>query len=85
MACDAPARLGWGHCHWSDVERGRQDVGFDVGDAHLDARDAFERQQMALTGFDFPTSFRGLSAQRLAWLKRVEKEYYLPLLAHRAP
>ena len=47
-------------------------------------RDAYERQQMALTGFDFPTSFRGISRPQLVWLRHVEKDYYLPLLAQRA-
>jgi tetratricopeptide (TPR) repeat protein len=47
-------------------------------------REAFEQQQMAVRYSDFPTSFRNFTKPQLAWLKRVERDYYLPWLAHRA-
>jgi tetratricopeptide (TPR) repeat protein len=47
-------------------------------------REAYEQQQMAVRYSEFPTSFRNLSKPQLAWLKRVERDYYLPWLAHRA-
>jgi hypothetical protein len=47
-------------------------------------REAYEQQQMAVRYVEFPTTFPGLNKTQLAWLKRVERDYYLPLLAHRA-
>ena len=47
-------------------------------------REAFEQEQMAVRYTDFPTTFARLTRPQLAWLKRVEKDYYLPFLAHRA-
>jgi hypothetical protein len=47
-------------------------------------REAFEQEQMAIRYSDFPTSFARFTEPQLAWLKRVERDYYLPLLAHRA-
>jgi len=47
-------------------------------------RDAFYQQQNALRDYDFPTSFAKLTKQQLAWLKRVERDFYLPFLASRA-
>lgn len=47
-------------------------------------RDAAEQQQMAVRYSDFPTSFAKLSKSQLAWLKRVERDFYLPFLTHRA-
>jgi hypothetical protein len=47
-------------------------------------REAFEQQQMAVRYTDFPTTFARLTKPQLAWLKRVERDYYLPFLAHRA-
>ena len=43
---------------------------------------ADQEQQALLTGF--PESFAKLTKPQLTWLKRVEREYYLPLLTHRA-
>jgi hypothetical protein len=39
---------------------------------------------MAVRYVEFPSEFPGLDKTRLAWLKRVERDYYLPFLAHRA-
>jgi hypothetical protein len=47
-------------------------------------REAFEQQQMAVRYTDFPAEFAKLTRPQLAWLKRVEREYYFPFLAHRA-
>jgi hypothetical protein len=47
-------------------------------------REAYEQQQMAVRYSEFPTEFGRLTKPQLAWLKRVEREYYLPFLAHRA-
>jgi hypothetical protein len=46
--------------------------------------DAHDQQQMAVRFSEFPTSFARLTRPQLAWLKRVERDYYLPFLAHRA-
>lgn len=45
---------------------------------------AFTQHQSAIRDFDFPTTFVRLTKPQLAWLKRVEREYYLPFLARRA-
>jgi hypothetical protein len=47
-------------------------------------REAYEQQQMAVRYSEFPTSFGRLSRPQLAWLKRIEKDYYLPFFARRA-
>ncbi|MBO0700730.1 MAG: hypothetical protein J2P46_20200, partial [Zavarzinella sp.] len=47
-------------------------------------REAFDQQEMAIRYTEFPTAFPGLNKTQLAWLKRVERDYYLPFLAHRA-
>jgi hypothetical protein len=47
-------------------------------------RDAFYQQQNALRDYDFPTSFAKLTKPQLAWLKRVERDFYLPFLGNRA-
>jgi tetratricopeptide (TPR) repeat protein len=47
-------------------------------------REARDQQQQAVRYAEFPTSFARLTKPQLAWLKRVEREYYLPFLAHRA-
>lgn len=46
--------------------------------------DARDQQQMAVRFSEFPTSFARLTKPQLAWLKRVERDYYLPFLAGRA-
>jgi len=46
--------------------------------------DAFQQQEMAVRYTEFPTDFAKLTKPQLAWLKRVEREYYFPFLAHRA-
>ena len=73
------------------IARDRQRGGF-LAYAHLarahagrgDWKDAFDQHQMAIRYSDFPTTFAKLTKPQLAWLKRVEKDYYLPFLAHRA-
>ena len=47
-------------------------------------REAYEQQQMAIRYSEFPTAFGKLTRAQLTWLKRVERDYYLPFLAHRA-
>jgi hypothetical protein len=47
-------------------------------------REAADQQQMAIRHTEFPASFARLSRAQLTWLKRVEREYYLPFLSHRA-
>jgi hypothetical protein len=47
-------------------------------------REGLDQQQMAVRYSDFPTSFAKLSKTQLAWLKRVERDYYLPFLSNRA-
>ncbi|HVK14506.1 MAG TPA: hypothetical protein VM597_37555 [Gemmataceae bacterium] len=47
-------------------------------------REAADQQSVALRDVDFPEKFGRLSPEQLRWLKRVERDYYLPLLAHRA-
>jgi len=47
-------------------------------------REAYEQQQMAVRYAEFPTSFANLTKPQLAWLKRIEKDYYLQFFAHRA-
>jgi tetratricopeptide (TPR) repeat protein len=46
--------------------------------------EAVEQQQAALQQFEFPTDFGSMSKPQLAWLKRVEKNFYLPWLVNRA-
>jgi hypothetical protein len=46
--------------------------------------EANEQEQMAVRYSEFPTAFARLTKSQLAWLKRVEREYYYPFLAHRA-
>ncbi len=46
--------------------------------------EAYEQQQMAIRYSEFPTRFAKLTRPQLAWLKRMEREYYFPFLAHRA-
>jgi hypothetical protein len=46
--------------------------------------EAYEQEQMAVRYSDFPASFAKLTKPQLAWLKRVEREYYYPFLVHRA-
>jgi hypothetical protein len=46
-------------------------------------REAADQEQQALLA-GFPESFAKLTKPQLTWLKRVEREYYLPLLTHRA-
>jgi hypothetical protein len=47
-------------------------------------REAADQQGVALRDVDFPEKFGHLTSPQLTWLKRVERDYYLPLLAHRA-
>lgn len=47
-------------------------------------REAAEQQLMAVRYSEFPTKFSSLSRDQLAWLKKVEKDYYLPWLMRRA-
>jgi len=47
-------------------------------------REAADQQQMAVRHTEFPASFARLSKAQLTWLKRVERDYYLPFLSHRA-
>ena len=47
-------------------------------------REAYEQQQMAVRYSEFPTEFARLTRPQLAWLRRVERDYYLPFLARRA-
>jgi hypothetical protein len=47
-----------------------------------DWQDAIERERIALS--EFPTTYGRLTKPQLAWLKRVEREYYLPFLSRRA-
>ena len=47
-----------------------------------DWQDAVERERIALS--EFPASYGRLTKPQLAWLKRVEREYYLPFLSRRA-
>ncbi|WP_020474122.1 hypothetical protein [Zavarzinella formosa] len=47
-------------------------------------REAAEQELMAVKYSDFPTKFGQLSRDQLAWLKKVEKDYYLPWLLKRA-
>jgi hypothetical protein len=46
-------------------------------------REAADQQQQALLS-GFPESFAKLTKAELAWLKRVEREYYWPMLTRRA-
>jgi hypothetical protein len=46
-------------------------------------REAADQQQQALLA-GFPESFAKLTPAQMKWLKHVEREYYLPLLVHRA-
>lgn len=47
-------------------------------------REAAEQQQMAVRYTEFPDSFGRMTKPQLDWLKRVERDYYLPFLTHRA-
>lgn len=47
-------------------------------------RDAADQQQVANQYSEFPTSFARLTKEQLAWLKRIEREYYRPFLVRRA-
>jgi hypothetical protein len=47
-------------------------------------REAADQQSVALRDVDYPEKFGHLTSPQLTWLKRVERDYYLPLLAHRA-
>lgn len=47
-------------------------------------REAAEQQLMAVKYSEFPTKFGKYSREQLAWLKKVEKDYYLPWLLRRA-
>ena len=47
-------------------------------------REAADQQSVALRDVEFPEKFGRLSPEQLRWLKRVERDYYFPLLAHRA-
>lgn len=47
-----------------------------------DWQDAVERQRIALA--EFPTTYGRRTAAQMAWLKRVERDYYLPYLSRRA-
>jgi hypothetical protein len=46
--------------------------------------EAREQQRMAIRDSEFPISFAKLTKTQLTWLRRVEREYYLPFLYHRA-
>lgn len=71
--------------------RDRQRGGFLVS-AHLarahaargEWAEARALEEMAVLYSDFPTAFGKLTKPQLAWLKRVEREFYYPFLAHRA-
>ncbi|MSR54407.1 MAG: hypothetical protein EXS09_14140 [Gemmataceae bacterium] len=47
-------------------------------------RDAADQQQVANQYSEFPTKFAKLTKEQLAWLKRIEREYYRPFLVRRA-
>lgn len=47
-------------------------------------REAADQQENAIRFSEYPTSFSQLTKAQLTWLKRVEREYYWPFLAHRA-
>lgn len=47
-------------------------------------REAADQQGVALRDVDFPDKFAKLTKPQLAWLKRVERDYYLPFLSNRA-
>ena len=47
-------------------------------------REAAEQQLMAVKYNEFPTKFGRLTREQLAWLKKVESDYYLPWLRKRA-
>ncbi|HJZ89288.1 MAG TPA: hypothetical protein VKE40_00350 [Gemmataceae bacterium] len=47
-------------------------------------REAYDLERTAVRDSDFPTSFAKLTRTQLTWLRRVETEYYLPFLYHRA-
>ena len=46
-------------------------------------RDAADQQQVANQYSEFPTKFAKLTKEQLAWLKRIEREYYRPFLVRR--
>jgi hypothetical protein len=46
--------------------------------------EARDQQEMAVRRTEFPSEFARLTKPQLVWLKRVEREYYYPFLAHRS-
>jgi hypothetical protein len=73
------------------LSRDRQRGGFLVF-AHLAVthstpgqwQEARNQEEMAVQYSEFPPKFGKLSKSQLAWLKRVEREFYYPLVSHRA-
>jgi len=47
-------------------------------------QEAADQQQVANQYSEFPTKFAKLSKEQLAWLKRIERDYYRPFLLRRA-
>jgi hypothetical protein len=45
--------------------------------------EAYDQEYSAVRDYPFPKSFPQLSKEQLDWYRRVESEYYLPLLLHR--
>src|SRR5262245_39042622 len=45
--------------------------------------EAYDQQESALRDYPFPTSFGKYTPAQLAWCRRVERDYYLPLLRAR--
>jgi hypothetical protein len=70
-----------------DPRRGDFFVMAHLAKAHqnrgTELREAFEQQQLALRGIGFPTKFGRFTRAQLQWLKKVETEYAMPLLASR--
>jgi tetratricopeptide (TPR) repeat protein len=72
------------------IARDRSRMGFLVlahlAEAHR-ARsewdEAYDQEYSAVRDYPFPKSFPQLSKEQLDWYRRVESEYYLPLLLHR--
>jgi hypothetical protein len=52
--------------------------------AQGDWQGGYDQQQMAVRYSEFPESFPRHTKAQLAWLKRIERDYYFPFLAHRA-
>lgn len=70
-----------------DPRRGGFLVNAHLATAHAGVADwvtAHSQQMNAIRFSDFPTSFAKFTKPQLAWLKRVERDYYLPFLANRA-